>query len=318
MKPKVPLLVFTLVFTTLSYSQKMGVDGKEKSVFTYYTFPSDRLSINAEGSVNYTFVFGLKDEVWVRTRTRDVTVVKKTGWTIDLGLTTDETFLSSENLSKLRPGLDLKFGKQKSIDTFNSIDIRLPNRKKSVKTYGFNIIFKIDNIRLFDSTLKQNSKKYPLTYGGEVYYNFIFRNLDTLNKHRIVLAFTGSATRTWNDDDLLSYQDIGDAIVTSEVVALEEFEGRFGILKPNVNSLRFSISLPMYFGNFNPIPFLVFNAKSFSMPSYRFGGFLNVLSKKLDQRKFSIPSSLGVGIDWKVQERKIAKGTLFVKGTIDF
>jgi len=310
-----------MLCSVYSVAQEIGIDRKEKSVFTYYSLPESRFSLTADGNVTYSFLLKAADTIpFVSTVTHKITISKLAAWTCDIKVVTEFDFLSSENLSTLRPGLELKFGHQTLVDTFKNLETRLPQSKRSVKTHGWNAILRVDNIKYYDSSLKVASKKYPFTYGLEGYYNMVFKNSDTSIKHRIVLAFNGSLTRTWNDDDLISYQEAADAIITPAVVALEDFEGKYGTFKNNLTNLRLSVSLPMYFGHFNPIPYVVLNVRSATTPTYYFGLFTNIISNKdlLKPQLFKIPSSLGVGVDWKLQSSKFSKGTVFVKGAISF
>ena len=313
------LLVMSSIFFNRANSQSLGIDRKSKSVFTNYSLPDSRFDLNADGNLAYTFLLHKPDTVvYVLRGTNDTTIVKFRAWTMEFNVSTNEDLLSSENLSTLRPGGGFKIGYHVSIDTFKNMDTRLPSSKKSVKTYGINFAFDLSNIKLYDTISRSAGKKYPPTVGLETYYNFIFRKRDTTHKSRFVLALTASYKYTWNDDNLISYQNRSDAFVTSDVVALEEFDGRYGVLKKDVSNFRFSLAFPMYFGHFNLIPYSVWNPRSYNKPAYYFGLFTNVLKDKLNIREFKIPSSIGVGFDWKYQDSKFSKITFFIKGQIGF
>lgn len=317
------LLVLLLAITAsqICSSQKIGIDRAEKSVFTYYSVPDERFSISADGSIAYSLRLGgaLPINFYPRNSNR-TSATKLRTFNLDIELSTDQDLFSSEDLTKLRPGLKLMFGRNVTIDQFDNLETRLPKKKKSLKTYGYSAFVSIGNIKYFDSTTKVINKKYPLEYGVEGYWNAIFRNSKTETKSRILFATTISLSRTWNEDDLLFYQDITKSIITPQVVAMEDFDGRFGILKQSLNNMRLSASLPMYFGHFNPIPFVALRAREQSTPAYYFGIFLNVLAKKdlLDAHLFKIPPTLGFGIDWKYHEKTLSKPALFVKGEIGF
>ena len=315
------LLFFVLLsFVSTLRSQSLGIDRKSKSVFTYYSLPDSRFDLNADGNLAYSFLLQRHPDtvVYVLIGTRDTTIVKFRAWTMELNATTDEDLLSSENISTLRPAPGFKIGYQVSVDTFRNMDTQLPRSKRSIKTYGANFVFDMANIKLYDTISKLSGKRYPPTVGLETYYNFIFKKNDTTHKSRFVLALTATYKYTWNDDNLISYQNRSDVIVNPDVVALEEFDGRYGVLKKDVSSFRFSLSVPMYFGHFNLIPYGVWNPRSYSKPVYYFGFFTNILKDKLNIREFKIPSSLGIGFDWKYQDSKFSKAAVFIKGQIGF
>lgn len=302
-------------------AQKIGIDREEKSVFTYYSVPDERFSISADGSIAYSLRLGQPKKIDFYPWNSDKTSAQKLrAYNLDIEASTDQDLFSTEDISKLRPGMKITFGRHVTIDQFDNLELKLPPKKKSLKTYGYSLVLGFGNIKLFDSTLKVANKKYPLEYGIEGYWNAIFRNKHVGVKSRILFATTFSFTRTWNDDDLLYYQDITRSIVTPQVVAMEDFEGRFGSLKKSLNNFRMSASFPIYFSHFNPIPFVAVRAREESSPAYYFGVFLNLLAKKdlLDAHLFKIPSTLGFGIDWKYYESSWSKPALFVKGEIGF
>lgn len=311
------LLLFCLASFISVKAQEIGVDRKNKSVFTYYSKDDSRLSFSADGNLSYSQIINPRNIVYTRITSPDTTIIKFAAWAMKIKLTSDEDLLSSDEISKLRPGLQFQFGRQVSIDTFKALDRNLPTSKKSVKTYGWNVILGVGNTKLYDSSLKTTGKIYPGTFGVEGNFNFIFKNNDTNNTIRKVLAFTGSLTRTSKGDDLKSYQEIEDVTVLPDIVTLEELEGKYGVMK-RITSFRLAASFPMYIGHFNPIPFVSFNAKSFSEPVYYVGVFTNILKDKLNVRSFQIPSSLGFGVDWKYTKNTFSKAIFFIKGEIKF
>lgn len=145
--------------------------------------------------------------------------------------------------------------------------------------------------------------------------NFFFRNKNLSSKKRIILALNASLLRTWNDDDLINFQNISDVTVLPNIVALKDFEGRYGTLKDDIIKFRFSASLPMYFSLINPIPYVVYNNAS-GTESYNFGVFTNILNKSLPRQNFKIPSSFGFGIDWIYSQEKFSSANVFIKGAI--
>jgi hypothetical protein len=313
---KIVAVLGLLAFGSDSTAQEIGVDQKGKSVFTYYSKDDSRLSFAADGNLAYSQVFGKRDFAYVKVGTNDTTVVKFTAWTFRVKLTSEEEFLSSDKFSKLRPGIQFQFGRQTSIDTFRKFDQSLPNGKKTVQTHGWNILVGLGNVKVFEPDATKGVKKYPAIFGVEGNFNLIFRN-NSASSFRSVLAFTGSLTRRSNSDELKSYQELTSAEVLPTIVTLEESEGKYGELK-KINNFRFSISYPMYIGHFNPIPFVVYNAKSYSMPEYHVGVFTNILKDTLKKSLFAIPSSLGIGFDSKYANNKFSTIVYYIKGEIKF
>jgi len=316
-RTKVLVFLALLLCAHMVSGQEIGIDRKGKSIFTYYSKEDKRFSFTADGNLAYAQIFHARDVVYEKPENHDITVKKFAAWTYRIALTSEEDLLSSEKLSKLRPGLQFKIGRQTSIDTFLHLDHNLPTSKGSVKTYGGNLILELANTKLYDSVTNRNSKKYPGTVGLEGNFNFIFKNKDSNSKHRIILAFNGSLVNTYNDDELISYQNLAAATIRPPIVTLEELEGKFGRVR-RVNDLRFSVSLPMYFGHLNPIPYIVYNARTHSRLAYYTGVFLNFLNPVLNQRSFQIPSTFGIGVDCKYSGDKFSKPVFFLKGELKF
>lgn len=307
----------------VSHAQKIGVDSKGESIFTYYSTDS-RISLNAEGNLTYSQIFKKDSIPFFRVKHKDgqeildyndTTIVKLKGWNIEGTLSTDEELFSFSKPSTFRPGIGIRLGRQVFVDTFRYLETKLPTSKQSVKAYGINLLFKFDNIKYFNSISGKESNEYPVTIGLEGNYNFIFKNSDTLKKSRKVLAFTLSAINTWNKEELKSYQDLKDVSILPTIVALEEFKGRFGLLNRNVKRVRFSTAYAMYFGQFNLIPYAVINYSSTIKDYYQVGIFNNFLSKPLNPRLFKIPSTLGVGIELGYKEKEF-KPAFFIKGEL--
>lgn len=311
------ILLFALIILIGNLNaQEIGKDSKGKSIFTHYTKGDKRFSVSPT-SVGYSSLLNPKlvNFVVKRSSQTDTTIKKYRGWNLKTSVTTSDDF-NSAKLDKLRPGFEIQLGRQVSLDTTGDIDVKLPVGKRSVKTYGLTSIFRLDNIKLFDITKMQVRKAYPFTIGLQGNYNLIFRNTDTSSKYRMMLAFTSTILKTWNDATLLNYQNADKTSASGTVIALEEFEGRYGKLENDVIQFRTSIALPIYIGKYNPIPYLAFNSTSDNKPLYRFGLLNNILSTPLNQKNIKIPSSLGIGIESFYQDGKFNKAILFIKGEI--
>jgi hypothetical protein len=229
-------------------------------------------------------------------------------------LNADEYFLVKK-LKDLRPGLGLKLGHQVSIDTFTNIDA-IPDPYKRTFAFIWNGIFNIDNIKLYDKTSGKIEKRYPLTYGAEITLNYFFKHRSK-DSTRVALALNAKLVRTWNDDDLDNYKLISETTVnTSQVVAFDKFDGRYGTLEEKTK-FRTSLSIPTYFWHLNPIPFVVGNFVSGEKAKYHVGLFTNFLAKRLPKARFSIPASVGMGVDWVIKGASASKPFVFFSGSIE-
>lgn len=312
-----------LLFSKLK-AQEIGIDSKGKSVFSFYGRSTSRVDIDVS-KVSFSTSFRNIDKKIIRTSKNSVStsVDKFKGWFTQISmLNADEYFLLSK-LNKLRPGIGIKLGFQEGIDTFVNID-RIPNPWKGTYTFAANLIFNIDNIKIYNTDKNIEEKKYPVTVGGELNFSYFFKNSRFLevrnNKTHLRNAVSANLTlsRTSNKDDLLQYQNESNIVTNGTVVAMEDFEGKYGVLKEDVFKLRFAASAPMYYWYFNPIPYFVFTIASAQKPTYHFGLFNNILSTKLPLKKFTIPSSVGLGIDWVKNSSSFSKPNIFFKGSISF
>lgn len=274
--------------------------------------------ISGDGNLSYTYQFKPSDVEYVQKISGLKTVTKRKSWAAGATLTTSDDLLSVSKGGEFRPGLELKLGRHMTIDSFE--DAVLSNVKYSVKTYGFNGILTIDNIKLYDPLVSKAAKKYPVSAGAEGYMNFIFVNRGKLADKalRVILALNASVRHTWNDDGLISYQELSKATVAAPVVALEEFEGRYGTLNRDVWKGRLSASWPVYWNHFNPIPYIAVVAQTNGKPIYYPGIFTNYLVDKLVVKKFLLPSaSFGVGIGYKYTDSKFSNTIFYVKGDLN-
>lgn len=297
------------------YAQKIGIDRKGKSIFTHLSSADARVEISSEEPFSISYFYPCDTIPFVLVRTGDTTVLKIRGAYGQISLlNSGENFILTD-LDDANPGVGLKAGFQSTIEVFHNINA-IPGFYLGTYTWGVNGVLNLENIRLYDSVSNQVSRKYPVTIGIEGNYNIFFKNW-TKSSNRVILAFNGAVTRTWNDDDLLNYQDISKTTVLPAIVALKDFKGRYGTLDRNVIKVRFSFAFPMYIRRFNPIPYVVYSSAS-SKVSYNYGIFLNFTDKKLTKTKFKIPSSIGAGVDWVGIDGKPSDPSIFVKGALSF
>jgi len=217
-------------------------------------------------------------------------------------------------LRDIRPGAGIKIGYQNSLKTFTTID---QSGNGATHSWGVNALFSVDNIKLYDTLKRAAEKRYPLTYGVEGNYSFFFRNKNGKAKWKKALSLYSFVGSTWNDRSLLSYQEITKVTLRPDVVALQDFDGRYGILKKNFLKYRLAVSLPMYYGRLNPVPYCVAIFGTQNSPSYHMGVFTNILSSSLAKSNAKMPSAFGLGFDWVyATEHLSSKVNLFLKLTI--
>lgn len=296
-------IAFALLFISLvrfSNAQEVVVDSKGEPVFQFYSVEDARLQLTKRSPLSASYVFpGHKNN---------------SGTLVQLSVLNSGDFPLVEKLRDIRPGAGIKLGYQNSLEQFAAID---GSNKKSTHVWGINAIFNVDNIKLYDTIKKSSGKKYPLTYGVEGNYTFFFKNKTATSKWRKALSIYSAVSSTWNDRNLLSYQEISKITVGPDVIAMQDFDGRYGILKKNFLKYRMAFSFPMFYKRFNPTPYWVAIFGTQNSPSYHMGVFTNILSSSLAKSNTKMPSTFGFGFDWVyATEHLSSKVNLFVKASI--
>lgn len=295
-------IAFTLLVVSLasfSNAQEVAVDSKGEPVFQFYSVEDARLQFTKRSPLSASYVFpGHKNNC---------------GTLVQLSVLNSGDFPLIEKLRDIRPGAGVKLGYQNSLEQFAAID---RSNKKSTHVWGINAIFNVDNIKLYDTIKKSSGKKYPLTYGVEGSYTFFFRNTAN-SKWRKALSMYSAVSSTWNDRNLLSFQEISKITARPDVIAMQDFDGRYGILKKNFLKYRMAFSFPMFYKRFNPTPYWVAIFGTQNSPSYHMGVFTNILASSLTKSNTKMPSTFGLGFDWVyATEHLSSKVNLFVKALI--
>ena len=296
-----------------AFAQDNGVDSKNKNVFSYYT-KSDNVNIQVSTalplSVSRVFQTGEHQYYIDSAGIHKPTVNKFFGYSLAVAMLNSgsDDYL---DFKKLRPGLQIKVGFQCYLDTvLNRLDTRY-----GCNSWGINLVYKMDNIDLYDTDQSAEVTRHPSSYGIETYFNW-FQPVKLNAKTHQVLALTASYNSTWNDDQLLNYQNISEATVGSKVVAFQDFRGRYGSLKTGIGNFRASVAYPVYVRNFNPIPFFAYNNYSNDVSDYHLGLFLNLLAKPVETTNFKIPSAFGLGVDWIHTGSSFSSANFILKGTL--
>jgi hypothetical protein len=236
-----------------------------------------------------------------------------TGMLLQLSILNSGDFPMIEKLRDIRPGAGIKIGYQNTLKQPSGFG----QSTQSAKAWGFNAFFNVDNIRLYDTIEGIAEKKYPLTYGAEGNYTFFFANKNSNSNWKKALSFYAAVSSTWNDRNLLSYQEIAKVTLRPDVVAMQDFDGRYGVLKKNFFKYRMAASLPLYYKRLNPTPYIVAIFGTQNSPSYHMGVFTNIMAASLRKSNQKMPSTFGLGFDWVyATEHLSSKVNLFLKLTV--
>jgi hypothetical protein len=324
MKSSIITLTLCLGVLTVCNGQKIGIDSDGKSIFTHIAVSDVRFELSTEepASISYFKKTSRTDYVLTKRSHEEkeksvVTVSRFKGLFGQFTLLNSTEPLMLSNLSEMKLGYGFKLGYQCTIDTFRNID-DIPTPYIGTYTYGLHAIYNIDNFILYNPESELRSHERPTSLGLEGNFNFFFKNWNKNSSKRIAIALTGTIERTWNNEDLLNFQDMSKSTVLANIVVLEDFEGRYGVLKDDVIKMRFSAAVPMYFGRFNPIPYVVYKDSDISNAKYHLGVFTNILNKKLTKSNFRIPSSFGLGVDSVYSDGDFSGLNVLIKGAISF
>jgi hypothetical protein len=303
MKTKLKFYCFFLIFCIATgfkaLAQEIGVDSRGEAVFNYYALRSYRIDIDSNEPFSFTFA-------WPRWRVRYyypenskdtvTTMYKLQGISTRVSLlNSGETPVLTEVLKT--PGVQLQVGFQSAIDTIYKLD-----RTSGASTVGYGLVGNFNNFKYYDATTGAISKRYPWTIGLEGNYNYFWKEHDSSKWHfRGILALHLSCKRTWNDEELLQFQEINLAVVTPTVVAIDDFKGRYGKLKNNVYQGRFTASCPIFLWKFNAIPYVVAQTSNTKIAIHTMrvspGIMFNVMDEAVTYNNFNFPSMIGIGLD---------------------
>jgi hypothetical protein len=298
---RIILSVSFFVVVLFSNAQDVAVDSKGEPVFQFYSIGS-RLEFNRRAPLSASCLFRQNESK------------KNWGPLIQLSILNSGDLPMIGTLRDVRPGAGIKFGYQHAIKEFF---VANQQDKNSRRTSGVHLFFNVDNIKLYDTVTKTAGKKYPLTYGVEGNFSFFLKNKNAHSKWMKALSFYSAISSTWNDHNLLSYQEISKVTLRPDVVAMQDFDGRYGVIKKNFFKSRTAISFPMFYKRLNPVPYVVAIFGTHNSPSYHMGVFTNLLATPVGQSNSKIPSSFGIGFDWVyATENLSSKVNLFLKLSI--
>lgn len=301
---KFTLVVLLFLSFHFSYAQEVAVDSKGEPIFQLYSFNDARIQFSRRAPLSASYVFPSKG------------ANKNSGTLLQFSILNSGDFPLVSKLKDIRPGAGIKLGYQHMLGQFNEVD---QSNKNATHTWGINGFFNVDNIKLYDTTKGMAEKRYPLVYGVEGNYVFFFRNKKQNANWKKALSIYSAVSSSWNDHNLLSYQEVSKITMRPDVIAMQDFDGRYGALRENFFKYRMAISFPMFYKRFNPTPYWAAIFGTQNSPSYHMGVFTNVLSSSLKKSNTKLPSSFGIGFDWVyATEHLPAKVNLFLKVAVTF
>jgi hypothetical protein len=315
MKKITLMMICLLGLGEVGFGQDVAVDSKGETVFAFYSLPDWRFEFSSKTPLSLG-VSGKRFRTTYKTKTKlmltkDTTVVKESGVYYKLELLNSSKLFTFSTLNQIDAGIKANIGWQMTLGKVKRLI------GKGAWVYGANSYLAIDNFNIYNTISKNIEKKKPTSFGIDINISHIFPKSDGKEKFHVLSAIA-SFSKTWNDDDLLNYREIENVTITQTVIGLDKFSGRFGELNENINKLRVAVSYATVVGIFNPIPYIIFTDNNISAPKYHVGLFLNILSKKLDKADYTIPSSIGLGIDFINAESKWSSANIFLKGSINF
>jgi len=297
------LVLLFFMYTIFATAQEMAVDSKGEPVFQYYSVDDARIQLTRRAPLSASYLFNTKR------------AKQNAGMLVQLSMLNSGDFPMIEKLRDIRPGAGVKLGYQKTVGAFSNIN----QSENGAHAWGINGFFTVDNIKLYDTAEGVSEKKYPVTYGAEGNYTLFFANNNGNHHWRKALSFYAAVSSTWNDRNLLSYQQISKVTIRPDVVAMQDFDGRYGALKDNFFKYRMAASFPMFYKRFNPIPYVVAIFGTQNSPSYHMGVFTNFMSSSLNKADEKMPSTFGFGFDWVYATEHLSpKVNLFLKVAVSF
>lgn len=298
------------MYSTSTSAQNIGADSEGKGVFTYNALKSYWVDFASDEPLGFTltkprwraryfYLNPLKDSI--------TTMYKLRGVVANIALLNSGEDPVLTEVFKT-PGLQFKLGYQSAIDTI--YNLRVTN---GCITMGATGVFSFDNFKFYDVATAKVSKKYPLTFGAEMNWTYFIKDDPSKKLFRNIWALNLTFRRTWNDDDLLQFQEIGTGlgIATPTVIAAKDFKGRYGTLE-RINQVRLSASHPFFWRRVNLIPYVMVKSDLDDNHQVTPGAMFNVMAEALKPNTYTFPSMFGIGVDWAGRDWN--KPNAFVRG----
>lgn len=343
---KLLLLFFLSSFTSLiSTAQVIGSDSRGKDVYSFYKSKSLSLPISAAtatAKINYTKLLGKGTQYFVGTPaivyaggsyshndSLRLTMAKSTG--LNFSFTAGNLLSNLAKVSTFHPTYTLGLGIGRNIDAFNNWS-NIRSLKYPFYTWNINFFGSLDNVVLYDTIAKAQSRKKPFSKGvtaeGTLYLPQLSDNW--------LFSISGSITyeNGSNISSLKNFQANSPTYSNSSIIALGDYVGKLGDLR-NQNSFRFRASLPIF-----PSSMKLFRNSTSGryrdslqlclIPYYSTYGAVNnkfnqlvgfyvnaTQGQNLFTKNSTIVSGLGIGVDWTVNSDGLSNTGIFVAGSLD-
>lgn len=287
------------------YGQDVATDSKNKGVFTYYNFKKYRVDFSSK---EFSLTLSTKPYYtkYVDSSSGTVNAVKTSNYYIQPSIINASDFFNVSKLSEYNLGGRLKIGYQRTVDNIRK------DYPGFVVGFGGSLFYAIDNFTLYNTLVNKIEQRNPVSYGIDLNGTLFFPK-----KNWVILTGNITFSNGWNDFGLLNFKDISNVIVNGDIVAFDNFDGKYGELVTNIQKLRFAASAPVTFSYLNFTPYIVVNALENVKPIILTGIFTNILSKKIDFQNFKLPSTFGFGIDWIRKESEWSKANIFIRGSVN-
>lgn len=316
------ILLFNYTLGTI-YSQDIAVDNKQNPVFSFYSFEDVRFNIDADKPLSISFsAFRFLTSVnqaapatnnFITNRTPGPIPTRISGLVVNAAvINSEDQFLKFNSLRDFQPGGKLQIGWQSTMYTYTTNPTITSNHEM---IGGINLTTQVDNLKICNPDDEKISYKYPFSFGIDGNFG---QMVVSTGVFQVFYSLHGSYRNTWNDEELKNYQKIESVETKTTVVALEDFDGRFGQLKIGRNTGRISASLPMFYSILNVTPYCSAYFYDYTSPEINVGAFFNILGDWFNVEKSSIPSTIGLGWDFNIKSGTVSAPNYFIKGTLSF
>ena len=314
MKKNYLLIAFTfsLVSCLKCNAQKIASDSKGKSVFSNYALEDYKFDISTDEPFSISFSLARFIST-INNKVLKPTISSDTDIFFNYALLNSSDQLDFNNLRENKFGSSFKIGIQKNVKSLGDAK----NFKFFKGGGGLSFFYEADNLSYYDSQLSSESTTKPISYGLELNANIFPKANLNFSKLNFITAIEAQFyLRTWNKDELLNYQLIKDVETNVDVIAFEDFRGKYGVLDNNVKKIRLAISEPIFYKRMNLTPYAVLNATSNNKPEYRVGSNVNLTQAQLNRNDINFEGSFGIGIDWGYNSDNWSKANIFLRGSI--
>lgn len=255
----------------------------------------------------------------------DITITKSDALSFSLSVaTSNKTFLVTD-LYKYRPAYKMEVGYVRTIDSICKLF------DKGLQSYTFSIQgwAKVDNIRMHDTSLREEKQLYPISAGLKLGMSFY------LSRY-FIISLGANAQHTWNKKYLSEYQQAPASFNNGVVITNGDVIGYFGRYE-ELYQLRTRISIPIILGAMfrNGVliekhddfflshmvftPFISNAIATENLPTTLFGASLSYFSANFSSDKaYNLAQAFGIGMDWQNNSKDPISMRWYAYGTFNF